>query len=282
MALTQSIAFIGGGNMATALIHGLLHTGTAHAAQVLVSDVREEGLAQLRERYAVSTTHDNREACRRDVVVLSVKPQIFATLLPEIAAHAGAGTLVISIAAGVPLAAIDACLPRARVIRAMPNTPALVSAGATALATGARATAEDLALATTLFASVGRVVEVPDSQMDAVTALSGSGPAYVFLLAEALASAGAELGLTPEVARELAAQTLFGAGKLLTESAEPAQELRRKVTSPGGTTAAGIAALESHQFVQAVGACLRAAAARGKELGATAAADLQAALQSAQ
>jgi pyrroline-5-carboxylate reductase len=276
MALSQSIAFIGGGNMATALIHGLLETKTARADQVLVSDVHEAGLSQLRERYGVSTSRDNRQACQRDVVVLSVKPQIFPILLPELAAHVGAGTLVISIAAGVPLHAIEQCLPQSRVIRAMPNTPALVSAGATALASGKRATSDDMTLARALFASVGRVVEVEDTQMDAVTALSGSGPAYVFLFAEALTAAAAELGLSPQTAAELAAQTLYGAGKLLLESAEAPSELRRKVTSPGGTTAAGISALESHQFAAAISACLRAAAARGAELGQDAAAALRA------
>jgi pyrroline-5-carboxylate reductase len=276
MALTQSVAFIGGGNMATALIHGLLETHTARAEQLLVSDVRPEGLEHLRQRYGVATTNDNRSACTRDVVVLSVKPQTFAALLPEIAPHIGEQRLVISIAAGVPLQAIEQCLPKARVVRAMPNTPALVSEGATALAAGARATADDLALATSIFASVGRVVQVDDAHMDAVTALSGSGPAYVFLLAEALARAGAELGLDPQTAAVLAAQTLYGAGKLLVQSSEAPSELRRKVTSPGGTTAAGIGVLESHHFANTIAACLRAACLRGRELGEAAADALKA------
>jgi pyrroline-5-carboxylate reductase len=276
MALTQSVAFIGGGNMATALIHGLLEKHTTRAEQLLVSDIRPEGLEQLRQRYGVETTHDNRLACAREIVVLGVKPQTFGALLPEIAPHIGEHTLVISIAAGVPLHAIEQRLPRARVVRAMPNTPALVSEGATALAAGARATADDVALATTIFASVGRVVQVDDANMDAVTALSGSGPAYVFLLAEALSRAGAELGLAPETAAVLAAQTLYGAGKLLAQSAESPSELRRKVTSPGGTTAAGIGVLESHHFANTIAACLRAACMRGRELGEAAADALKA------
>jgi pyrroline-5-carboxylate reductase len=271
MALPQGIAFIGGGNMATALIQGLIATQTARREQLLVSDVRPEGLVQLRDKFGVRTTSDNRAACSSDIVVLAVKPQNFPGLLPLIAPSLAPSTLVISIAAGVPLRAIESALPQSRVVRAMPNTPALVNEGATAVAGGSKATPEDLALASKIFVSVGRVVVVDEAQMDAVTALSGSGPAYVFLLAEALAAAGAELGLSPEVAGILAAQTLHGAGKLLAESNDSPSELRRKVTSPGGTTAAGIAALEERDFAGAVAACLRAACKRGEELGKEAA-----------
>jgi pyrroline-5-carboxylate reductase len=276
MALSQSIAFIGGGNMASALIHGLIATQTAGPEQLLVSDIRRDGLDELQQRYGVRTSADNGRACECDVVILSVKPQIIPALLPELAQHVSGSTLVISIAAGVPLRALEDQLPGARVMRAMPNTPALVSAGATALAAGVRATPDDVMLATAVFASVGRVVRVEDAHMDAVTALSGSGPAYVFLMAEALATAGAQLGLPPEIASALAAQTLFGAGKLLHESSEPPSELRRKVTSPGGTTAAGIAALERRDFVGTIAACLEAACARGAELGRETAAKLAA------
>ena len=276
MALSQTVAFIGGGNMATALIHGLLEAGVAEPSRLLVSDVRPESLAQLNARYGVQTTRDNRKACACDVVVLAVKPQSFPSLLPELAPWIAASSLVISIAAGVPVHAVEHCLPHARVVRAMPNTPALVSAGATALAAGKLAGAGELALAETIFASVGRVVRVADAEMDAVTALSGSGPAYVFLLAEALANAGVALGLSRETASILATQTLYGAGKLLHESSEAPQALRSKVTSPGGTTAAGIAELEKQGFARAVEACLRAASQRGAELGHAAAAALNA------
>jgi len=274
MALHQGIAFIGGGNMANALVQGLIATQTARREQLLVSDIRAEGLASLRDRLGVRTTLDNRIACQSDIVVLSVKPQVFPSLLPALAPNLAPSTLVISIAAGVPLHAIEAALPQSRVVRAMPNTPALVSAGATALAAGARATSEDLALATKIFSSIGTVVHVSDEQMDAVTALSGSGPAYVYLLAEALAAAGAQLGLAPDVAAKLAAQTIHGAGKLLCESHDAPSELRRKVTSPGGTTAAGIAALEAHDFAGVIAACVKAACDRGRELGKDAAASL--------
>jgi len=260
--------------MATALIHGLIETRTAEPTQLLVSDINTESLTRLAARYGVQTTSDNQKACRRDIVILAIKPQIFPALLPEIASHITPNTLVISIAAGVPLQAIEHSLQGARVVRAMPNTPALVSAGATALAPGQHASAQDLALAATIFESVGRAVQVSDAEMDAVTALSGSGPGYVFLLAEALADAGVALGLTHETAARLAAQTLYGAGKLLHDSADPPGELRRKVTSPGGTTAAGIAELERQNFARIIEDCLRAASQRGSELGRDALAQL--------
>jgi pyrroline-5-carboxylate reductase len=268
MAVSERIAFIGAGNMATALIHGLLATATTRPERIVASDARPESLQTLHARHGIEVSADNVRACAAEVVVLSVKPQVFPVLLPELAPHLSEKSLVISIAAGVSVHAIESQLPRVRVIRAMPNTPALVSAGMTALSAGKRATAADRVLATTIFESVGRVVHVADELMDAVTALSGSGPAYVFLLAEALSAAAAELGLTPEMAATLAAQTIYGAGKLLCESSESAAELRQRVTSPGGTTAAGIAQLEAHDLRGAVAACLLAARDRGRELGA--------------
>jgi len=274
MALSQRIAFIGSGNMAAALIHGLLVTKTAQPERVLASDVRAESLVALRTLHGIETTGDNLLACAADIVVLSVKPQVFPSLLPQLAPHLSAHSLVISIAAGVPLAAIEALLPQARVVRAMPNTPALVSAGVTALAAGARASNEDRSLAAAIFESVGRVVHVEEQLMDAVTALSGSGPAYVFLMAEALIDAGVKLGLGREVSTILATQTLYGAAKLLSDSGEAADALRSKVTSPGGTTAAGVAQLEAHDFRGALLACLTAARDRGRELGVEAAAKL--------
>jgi len=277
MTRTESIAFIGGGNMAAALIQGLLQRNTTTPERLLVTDVSAETLSVLATRHRIATSSDNLRACASDVIVLAVKPQVFPSLLPQLAPRLGGQSLVISIAAGVPLGAIEAQLPAARVVRAMPNTPALVLAGATALAPGARASAADMVLAREIFASVGEVVEVPESQMDAVTALSGSGPAYVFLLVEALSEAAVQLGLPLETAATLARQTLFGAGQLLHAGTESASELRRKVTSPGGTTAAGVAALEAHGFRASVLACLEAACVRGAELGRDAAAKLGAA-----
>jgi pyrroline-5-carboxylate reductase len=267
MALDQRISFIGGGNMASALVSGLLAAGSVRPERVTVSDVRAEALDTLRERHGVATTQDNARACQSEILVLSVKPQVFPALLTELAPHIDGSKLVISIAAGVPLSAIEARLGAStRVVRAMPNTPALVGAGATAIAAGAHASADDLQVAAQIFASTGISVTVTEDQMDAVTALSGSGPAYVFLLVEAMVDAATQLGLPHDAATLLATQTVFGAGKLLANSGEAAAELRRKVTSPGGTTQAGIAAMEAG-LRGALTAGLHAARDRGQELG---------------
>ena len=267
MSTDRRIAFIGAGNMASALIHGLLARGTARPASLIASDVRAEGLAALADKHGIVTTHDNARACQAEIVVLSVKPQVLPSLLTELSPQLDPGSLVISIAAGVPLAVIESQLPGRRVIRAMPNTPALVGAGATAIAAGSGASDDDLANARAIFESVGVVVEVAEDLLDAVTALSGSGPAYVFYLAEALVEAGRDVGLRDDVARTLALQTVFGSAKLLHESGEAPGELRRKVTSPNGTTEAGVQTLDARQVREAIRACVTAARDRGRELG---------------
>jgi pyrroline-5-carboxylate reductase len=275
MAIDGKIAFIGAGNMAAALIQGLLEQGVARPDQLIASDLRPEALAALAKRHGIATTQDNQLACAAEIVILSVKPQVFPTLLPELAPLVGSSSLVLSIAAGVPLIAIETQLKAARVIRAMPNTPALAGAGATALAAGARASAEDLALGRTIFESVGIVVEVEERLMDAVTALSGSGPAYLFYVAEALVAAGQAVGLPPDIAKTLALQTVYGAAKLLHESDDDPTELRRKVTSPGGTTHAGVTRLDQLAVSSAFEACVIAARDRGKALGDEALAKLK-------
>jgi len=275
MQIDRRIAFIGSGNMASALIHGLLASGTSQPERIIASDVRAEALAALSGAHGIGTTQDNAEACRADVLVLSTKPQVLPALLTEIAPHVPPETLVISIAAGVPLAVIESQLAGRRVVRAMPNTPALVAAGATAIAPGALAGKADLALARSLFESVGVVVETPEVLLDAVTALSGSGPAYVFYLAEALIEAGEAAGLPTEVASKLALQTVYGAAKLLHEQGEAPAELRRKVTSPGGTTQAGVTKLDELNVKAAFKACVIAARDRGRELGQEALAKLR-------
>ena len=261
--LPQRIAFIGAGNMASALIEGLIAAGTCPAERIVATDVRAEALAALAQRHGIAVAADNAAAVRAaDVIVLSTKPQVFATLLPELAAHVDAGKLIVSIAAGVPLSVIEGQLGAGvRVVRAMPNTPALVQAGATALAPGKHASAADMDVAQQIFASVGTVVRVPEALMDAVTGLSGSGPAYVFLLIEALTAAGVREGLSQETAAALVMQTVFGAAKLLRESGEAPDALRRKVTSPGGTTAAGIARFEQAGLRDIVADVVRAATA---------------------
>jgi pyrroline-5-carboxylate reductase len=276
MPLSQRIAFIGAGNMASALIQGLLSAGTCAAARIVAADLRPEALAELAKRHGVRTVSDNVAAARdADVIVLSTKPQVLPAVLLELAPGLGASPLLISIAAGVPLVVIEHELgAAARVVRAMPNTPALVQAGATAIAAGAHATADDMQVAEAIFRSVGVVERVPESLMDAVTALSGSGPAYVFLLVEALTAAGEKVGLPRATAAALAAQTLYGAGKLLHESGEPPEALRAKVSSPGGTTVAGIERLEQRDLRGVIADAVQRATERGHELGAQAAAKL--------
>jgi len=269
MSDTPSIAFIGAGNMAGAIIEGVIAAGTYAPGQITAADVRPEATRALADAHGIHGTSDNASAVSTaDVVVLSVKPQTFAQLLPAIAGSLRADALVISIAAGVPLSVIEAGLGAAvRVVRVMPNTPALVRAGATALSAGTHATDADLATAEAVFAAVGETVRVPEAQLDAVTGLSGSGPAYVFRLVEAMIAGGQSAGLGEAEARALAHQTVFGAAKLLVDSGEPAAALRARVTSPGGTTAAGLAALEAAGFEQAVVACVAAATDRSKQLG---------------
>ncbi|HKP56566.1 MAG TPA: pyrroline-5-carboxylate reductase [Polyangiales bacterium] len=267
MSKDRRIAFIGAGNMASALIQGLLARGSARADSLIASDVEDKALRALSDKYGIVTTRDNTRACQAEIIVLSVKPQVLPAVLPELAPHVGPDTLVVSIAAGVPIAVIESQLPGRRVVRAMPNTPALVGAGATAVAAGSGAGAQDLASARAIFESVGVVVEVAEELLDAVTALSGSGPAYVFYLAESLLEAGREVGLSDEVARALALQTVYGSAKLLHESGEAPADLRRKVTSPNGTTEAGVKTLEALRVREAFRACVTAARDRGRELG---------------
>jgi pyrroline-5-carboxylate reductase len=273
MTLSQRIAFIGAGNMASALIQGLLGANTCTPERIVATDVRGEALATLAERHRIRTAADNAAAVRdADVVVLATKPQVFDTLLPELAAHVDASKLVLSIAAGVSTAVIERQLGAGvRVVRAMPNTPALVRTGATAIAAGRHAGPQDMELAETVFRSVGIVERVPEALMDAVTGLSGSGPAYVFLMIEALTAAGVGQGLPEKTAAALVVQTVLGAARLLQQSGETPEALRRKVTSRGGTTAAGIERFEQGGFRDLIADAVRRATERGAELGALAA-----------
>jgi pyrroline-5-carboxylate reductase len=276
MVLSQRIAFIGAGNMAGALIEGLIVARTCAADRIVATDVRADTLAALASRHGIATSADNAEAVRgADVIVLATKPQVFDALLPQLAPHVDASKLVLSIAAGVPIAAIEGQLAAGvRVVRAMPNTPALVQAGATAIAAGTHAGPDDVAVAEAVFHSVGIVEHVPEALLDAVTGLSGSGPAYVFLMIEALTAAGVRAGLPESTAGALVAETVLGAARLLKHTGEAPETLRRKVTSPGGTTAAGIERLEQGGFRELLAEAVARATARGHELGAQAAAKL--------
>ncbi len=269
MSIERTIAFLGAGNMAGALLDGLLHSGAAEPQRLVASDVRPGRLEHLRERLGIRTTGDNVEAARSaDVVVLATKPQVFDRLLPEVAAALGPDKLVVSIAAGVPIAALRAGLPGGpRIARAMPNTPALVREGATAVATDGGVTDEDRALLRALFDSVGVTVFVEEPLLDTVTGLSGSGPAYVFMIVEALADAGVKGGLDRETAMTLATQTVLGAARLLRETGEHPGRLKDMVTSPGGTAIAGLHTLEAGGLRTTLMDAVETAAARARQLG---------------
>ena len=265
---TTTIAFLGAGNMAGALIRGFIRTGTIEARQIVASDPDTARLETLASELGIRTASSNVSALTdADVVFLATKPQAFRLLLPDVEGALLADALVISIAAGISTSIIEGQLPGGtRVVRAMPNTPAHVGAGATAIARGANATDSDLDLAEQLFQSVGLVARVPEDQLDAVTALSGSGPAYVFAMIEALRDGAVREGLPEDMALELAAQTVRGAARLLIEGSDPPEVLRERVTSPGGTTRAGLDALEEAGFSEAIAGAVRAATRRSTEL----------------
>jgi len=263
------LGIVGAGNMATALVRGLLVSGRLSAEQMRVTDVSEAQCQALRTAHAVVSEASNAAlAAWANVVLVAVKPQVVPSILADLKAAYRAEQLVVSIAAGVPIGVFAEKLPAgARIVRAMPNTPALVLEGATALARGTHATDADVATARGIFDAVGETVVLDESQMDAVTGLSGSGPAYVMLIAEALADGGVRMGLSRETARALAVRTLYGSAKLVLESGEHPAALKDKVASPGGTTIAGLCALESHGVRNALIEAVTAATLRSKELG---------------
>ena len=254
--------------MARALLRGCLAHKERSPDRLAATDASPEARAQVAQLGA-RTFASNAEACAwADTIVLAVKPQVLPAVLAEIADHVAAEKLVISIAAGVTTQRIREGLNgHARVVRAMPNMPAVVAEGATAIAPASGATPADLDEAEALFRSVGSVVRVSESMLDAVTGLSGSGPAYAFIAIEALADAGVRAGLPRDVSLKLAAQTLLGAGKLVLESGEHPGKLKDMVTSPAGTTIAGVAALERAGYRGALMQAVEAATARSKELG---------------
>ena len=265
----QRIGFIGGGAMAEALAGGLVAAGIAPGL-ILASDVEPARRERLASALRIATSDDNARVVREsDVVVIAVKPGVVeAALAGSSGGAAPERPLWISIAAGVPLERLAHSLPvRARIVRAMPNTPALVRAGATALCGNAAVGPGDLALARELFEGVGMVwVATQEEQLDAVTGLSGSGPAYVFLMLEALGAAGERMGLPRAAAERLALQTVFGAAKLALETGRSPAELRQQVSSPGGTTLAGLDRLESLGFRAALDAAVEAATRRSRAL----------------
>ncbi|AMV73515.1 Delta-1-pyrroline-5-carboxylate reductase [Desulfuromonas sp. DDH964] len=262
------IGFIGGGNMAEALIKGLVK-GTFPAGEILVSEPSAERRRLLEERYGVGLAADNLALVRAcPLIILAIKPQLLAEVVCDFAAAFSGDKLLLSILAGVTSATLEDCFDgQPRVVRAMPNTPALVGEGATAVCGGRFATPDDLAAARHIFEAVGSVHLVAEAQMDAVTGLSGSGPAYVFTVIEALADGGVREGLPRETALQLAVQTVLGAARLVRESGEHPALLRDKVCSPGGTTIAAVQALEDRGLRGTLMAAVAAATRRSRELG---------------
>jgi pyrroline-5-carboxylate reductase len=270
MLKDKTLCFLGSGNMGEALVSGLVQSGSARPENIICTDVREERLEELRARYGVKTSADNLEAVRAsEIVIYAVKPQLMAEVLKETADLLDMSKLVVSIAAGVPLRAIESLLQKElRLIRVMPNIAASVKESATALSAGKHARREDVELAMAIFNSVGKTVFLRENYlMDAITGLSGSGPAYIFIIVDALADAGVKMGLARKDAQFLAAQTVMGAAKMLMETREHPGQLKDRVTSPGGTAIAGIHTLEKGGLRTTLINAVEAATLRSKELG---------------
>jgi pyrroline-5-carboxylate reductase len=266
----NTIGFIGGGNMAEALIKGIVTAGIYAPQNVMVSDIRAERLEFLADTYGITAAGSNSELVSKvGAIVLAVKPQNLTDVLGGVADAIGPETLVISIAAGIRVANIAAVLGEIAIIRVMPNMPALIGEGASALFANERAKPL-LEKAASIFSSVGKAVVVDDEDLiDAVTAVSGSGPAYYFLLMEEMIKAGVELGLPQHVAKDLVLQTAKGAGLLATEAdknGESPAELRRKVTSPGGTTEAALMVFKEGKISELISAAITRARERSREL----------------
>jgi pyrroline-5-carboxylate reductase len=266
-----TLAILGCGTMGEAILAGLLHTGGFRPAQLVATVRRSEPAERLRERYGIVVEHDNAAAAgRADVVLVSVKPQFMAELLDDDAMRAATrGKLVISIAAGVRLATIGQWLPEAVLVRAMPNTPCLVNRGMTVLAPGAHAGAEQLAIARDIFSAVGRVVELEDKHMDAVTSLNGSGPAFAYVMLEALADGGVMMGLRRDVALEIAAQVFLGAASMVLDTRLHPAALKDQVTTPAGSTIAGLLIMEDGRIRSVLARTIQEATKVAATLGGT-------------
>jgi pyrroline-5-carboxylate reductase len=261
---------IGGGVMGEAIVSRLIIKNVYAKDAVLVSDPQLERRNFLQEKYGIKVTETNTlAASAKEVVLLAIKPQIFDKVAADISNSncLDRSSVIISILAGIPLSKLESAFPQQPIIRAMPNTPATVGAGMTAIASGNYVKPEHLQLAKSIFSAVGEVVEVPESMMDAVTGLSGSGPAFVAIAIEALADGGVAAGLPRPIANQLALQTVLGTAQLVKESKLHPAELKDRVTSPGGTTIAGVAELEKNGMRSALIEAVKAAYRRSQELG---------------
>ncbi|MBC8286321.1 MAG: pyrroline-5-carboxylate reductase [Nitrospinae bacterium] len=273
MLKNKKLGFIGGGNMAEALIKGLVSASFIDAKSIFVAEPSKSKRDVLHAKYKVKVTGDNLELAKKcDILILAVKPQILKAVLRDIRTLVGSDTLVISVAAGVPISIMDGVLrgdskKKFSVVRTMPNTPALVQEGVTAIASGKHVSKTDVKIAHRIFEAVGRTVDVEEGHLDAVTGLSGSGPAYIFMLIEALSDAGVKMGLSREVANILTIQTVLGSAKLARESGKHPGELKDMVTSPAGTTIAGLHALEEGGLRTTMMNAVEDATLRSRELG---------------
>lgn len=269
MLRNKQVGFLGAGNMGEALIHGLLHGHLCKPEQIFCSDVRPERLKLIREKYGVRGTIHNSEVVRQsDIIILAVKPQIMKPVIEEVSKYFDFNKLIISIAAGVPLDVIESCARKdLKLIRVMSNICVMVREGISAIAAGRHAQKEDLMIAKTIFDSVGKSIFLEENLLDAVTGLSGSGPAYIFLIVDALADAGVKVGLSRDDALLLASQTVLGAAKMLIETGEHPGKLKDMVTSPGGTAIAGLHTLEQGGVRTTLINAVEVATQRSKSLG---------------
>lgn len=270
MLKDKTISIIGTGNMGEALVSGLISSKSTAAENIICTDIREDQLESVKEKYGVAVTTNNLDAVKAsEIIIYAVKPQIIAPVLVETASKLDMSKLIISIAAGVPLAAIESCLKKKlRLIRVMPNIAAFVKESATVVAAGKNASQDDVKMAMAIFDSMGKTIFLKENVlMDAITGLSGSGPAYIFLIVDALADGGVKVGLSRQDALFLATQTVLGAAKLLMETREHPGKLKDMVTSPGGTAIAGIHTLEKGGLRTTLIDAVEAATKRSQELG---------------
>lgn len=263
----QVIGFLGGGAMGEALVTGLLRTGLVAPSEVYISDISEQRLEFLRQKLGVKTADNRAVVSAADIVIIAVKPHVAAPVLKEIAALASPDQTFISIAAGVTISQIESCLEGpVPVIRVMPNTPCLVGEGASAVSAGRYAGAKSMEAALAIFNAAGTAVEVPEPLLDCVTGLSGSGPAYMYVILESLIDGAVRLGLPGDIAGKLAAQTMLGAAKMVLETTEHPAKLKNMVTTPGGTTAAGLFALEEGALRSVLMKAVAEATRRSREM----------------
>ncbi len=273
MLKNTKLGFLGGGNMSQAILKGLLSASVINPKEIIVSDVDAKKLNNLKKDFKVNTTLNNRETVKNsDVIIISVKPQNIDEVLQEASDLAQGKKLFISVAAGVPISKITGNLSgkqqkKLAVARTMPNTPALVLQGVTAISFSDHVKKSDRRIVHQIFEAVGKTVEVEEDKLDAVTGLSGSGPAYIFTILEALSDAGVKMGLSRDVANKLTFQTVLGAAQLALESGKHPGHLKDMVTSPGGTTIYGIHALEAGGIRDALIGAVEAATKRSQELG---------------